>query len=187
LIYRIFIVVVFVAIIAGAVLLGSDQREAVSATTVDERAGDLGYVVRQARLIETGADGQPLYSLKADTIREPPGAAQSVELHQVEMGFRDTTGNQWNGRADSGELERDTGRVQLDGNVQLWGFLPGSPDQASIETEKLAVDIKAETARTKEPVTLLWGGNKAFAKGMSANLRQRTLHLESRVHATSEP
>ncbi len=185
-IYRIFIIVVFIAIIAGAVFLGSEQREPVSATTVDERAGDPGYVVRQARLVETGADGHPLYTIDADVIRQPPGSTD-VQLQQVKMGFRDTTGNQWSGRADSGVLGRNTDQVQLAGNVRIWGFLPGDPDQASIETEKLDVDMKSQTVDTQDPVTLNWSGNQAHARGMSANLKERTVHLKSRVHAISLP
>ncbi|HEY4210500.1 MAG TPA: LPS export ABC transporter periplasmic protein LptC [Steroidobacteraceae bacterium] len=183
-IYRIFIVVVFIAIIAGAVFLGSEQREPVASTTVDERAADPGYVVRQARLVETGADGHPLYTIDADLIRQPPGSTD-VNLEQVKMGFRDTAGNRWNGQADSAVLGRDTDQVELAGNVRIWGFLPGEPDQASIETEKLSVDMKTETAATKDPVTLNWSGNQAHARGMSANLKERTVHLRSRVHAIS--
>ena len=53
-IYRIFVVLVFIAIIVGSVLLGGQAPENVATTTVDERAGDLGYSARNTRMIETG-------------------------------------------------------------------------------------------------------------------------------------
>ncbi len=185
-IYRLFIVVVFIAIIVGSVLLGGQQREAVSPTTVDEKAGDLGYAARQAKLVETGADGRPLYTITADLIREPPKSS-TVELQQVQMRFRDTTGNEWNGRADNGELGQDTGKVQLAGNVQIWGLAPGSRDTASIATEKLSIDTREDMVNTEDPVTLVWTGRQIHSKGLAANLKDRVVHLQSSVHGTSAP
>src|SRR5581483_7762778 len=102
-IYRIFVVLVFIAIIVGSVLLGGQAPENVATTTVDERAGDLGYSARNTRMIETGPDGRPMYTIEAGFIHEPP-ASTTVLLSQVRLGFKDTNGNQWQGRADAGEM-----------------------------------------------------------------------------------
>ncbi len=184
--YRLFIALVFIAVIGGSILLGGQQREAVSPTTIDEKAGDLGYAARQARLIETGADGHPLYTIDADLINEPPGTA-NVDMQQVRMGFRDTSGNEWTGRADRGVAGQDTGKVELSGNVRVSGLLPDSKDEANIRTEKLFVDTHAQVVTTQEAVTLTLSGREIKAQGLSADLKDRVVHLESNVHGTYTP
>ncbi len=184
--YRVFVVLVFVAVIVGSIMLGGQQREPVSITTVDENAGDLGYAARQARVIETGPDGHPLYTIDADLINEPPGTA-NIQMQQMRMSFRDAAGHQWTGRSDTGVAAQDTGKVELLGNVQISGLLPGSPDEANISTDKLFVDTHEQTVATDEPVTLAAGKATIHAHGLSTNLNDGVVHLESSVHGTFSP
>jgi LPS export ABC transporter protein LptC len=184
--YRVFIVVVFIAVIIGSILLGGQQREPVSTTTIDESAGDLGYAARQARVTETGPDGHPLYTIDADLINEPPGTA-NIQLQRMRMSFRDAAGNEWTGRADTGVAAQDTGKVELLGDVQVSGVLPGLPDEANIRTEKLFVDTHDQTVTTDEPVTLAAGKATVRANGLSTNLNDGVVHLESNVHGTFSP
>ena len=72
-IFRILASLLFIAIIAGSFWLGGQQREAAPTTTVENPSGDPGYSARTAVLIETGPDGQPMYTLNADVIRQHPG------------------------------------------------------------------------------------------------------------------
>jgi LPS export ABC transporter protein LptC len=182
-IYRIFVLLVFIAIIVGSVLLGGQAPETVATTTVDERAGDLGYSARNTRMIETGPDGRPMYTIEARLIHEPPQST-TVLLDQVRLGFKDTNGNQWQGRADAGELGQNTGQVKLSGNVQITGRLPAMPDTATITTNELAIDTRADTVDTDEPLTVTWTGYVIRSKGLSANLKDRVIHLKSNVHGT---
>jgi len=69
-IYHTFVALVFISVIVASILLGGEQRGSVSPTTVDQRAADLGYAARQAQLVETGADGRPLYTIDAALIDE---------------------------------------------------------------------------------------------------------------------
>lgn len=188
-IYRAFIALVFVAVIVGSVMLGGQQREPVSRTTVDNAAADLGYAARQARVIETGADGHPLYTLDAALIKKPPGTTE-IQLQQVRLGFRDVSGNQWTGTADRGVAQQDTGsvgKVELSGNVVVSGVLPGSDTHVNIGTEQLSIDTRAETVETEEPVTLTTPKAKMTAKGLSTNLNEGLVHLKSNVHGTYLP
>ena len=188
-IYRAFIVLVFIAVIVGSVMLGGQQRKPVSRTTVDNAAADLGYAARQARVIETGADGHPLYTLDATLIKRPPGTTE-IQLQQVRLGFRDATGNQWTGTADHGIAQQDTGsigKVELSGDVQVSGVLPGSDTHVNIGTEQLSVDTRAETVETEDPVTFTTPKAKMTAKGFSTNLNDGLVHLKSNVHGTYFP
>jgi LPS export ABC transporter protein LptC len=182
-IYRIFMVLVFIAIIVGSVMLGGQAPENVATTTVDQRAGDLGYSARNTRMIETGPDGRPMYTIEASLIHEPPQST-TVLLQQVRLGFKDTSGNQWQGRADAGELSQKNGQVKLSGDVRISGKLPGMADTATITTDELAVDTDANTVDTDKPLTVTWAGNVIRATGLSADLKERVLHLKSNVHGT---
>src|ERR1041385_8649518 len=105
-IFRILAALLFIAVIAGSFWLGGEQREPTSTTTVEPSSVDLGYSARSAVLVETGADGLPMYTLNADVIRQHP--SDGVEFEQVQMSFRDANGQVWTGRANQGELVTDT-------------------------------------------------------------------------------
>ncbi|HKT71468.1 MAG TPA: LPS export ABC transporter periplasmic protein LptC [Steroidobacteraceae bacterium] len=184
-IFRIFTALFFIGIIVGSIVLGSPQREAVSATTVQESDGDLGYSARQARLTETGPDGTPIYTMDADAIRQHPG--EGVEADQVRLTFRDTEGNLWHARADRGELGQDTNKVDLAGNVVVSGIVPDGSDDAQILTQALQVDMPGAVVQTHDPVVLLWGGQEIKARGLVARLKERRVQLESSIHGTFSP
>ncbi|HZO24122.1 MAG TPA: LPS export ABC transporter periplasmic protein LptC [Steroidobacteraceae bacterium] len=179
-IFRIFATVVVLAIIAASIWFGGPQRGAIAPTPVEASSTDLGYSARRAVLIETGPDGLPMYTVHADVIRER--SVNDVEFTQVQMSFRDQAGQIWTARADHGELGQQTGSVELTGDVHVDGLLPGSPQNADLSTEKLAVDSRADVISTDDPVTLDWGGRKLSSHGMVAALAQRRLLLESAVH-----
>ena len=97
-------------------LLTAPQHESVARATAGPPLHDPGYSALQARLVQTGADGRPVYSLDAARIQQQPNRGL-VELEQVLLGFRDDSGNQWTARAARGELAQGSGVVQLDGDV----------------------------------------------------------------------
>ena len=181
--YRLAAVLALLALIVGVVLLSGPQREATAPSPAGTALNDPGYAARTARLVQTGADGTPLYSLDAAQISEQPDQS-NVELQQVQMGFRAATGEHWTARAAHGELGRDTGIVQLDGAVRVAGLLPGTGDQAEIATEHLSFDTRAQIATTEDPVTLTMSGRELHAIGMVARLKEGRVQLESAVHGS---
>jgi LPS export ABC transporter protein LptC len=185
-IFRILVALLFTAVIVGSFWLGGEQHETTATTTVENASGDLGYSAKDATLIETGTDGQPLYTLNADVVRQHPGDG-AVGFEQVRMTFRDTNGQIWKSRADEGQLIADTGKVDLAGNVHVNGVLPGSAQMADLSTEKLAVDLHENIIRTAEPVTLNSPGRELKSKGMTAELKERHLVLESAVRGLFTP
>jgi LPS export ABC transporter protein LptC len=184
-IFRVLAALLFVAIIVGSFWLGGEQRETTATTTVEASSADLGYSARNATLIETGADGLPVYTLNANVIRQHPG--DGVEFEQVQMSFRDADGQTWKGRADEGELTTETGKVDLAGNVHVNGLLPGSDQMADLATEKLSVDTHESIISTSQPVTVNSIGRQLKSKGMVATLKEHHLVLESNVRGTFTP
>src|ERR1700761_8590961 len=164
-IFRILAFLLVIGIIVGSFFLGGEQHETTSTTTtVDASTAELGYSARNATLVETGADGLPIYTLNANVIRQHPG--DGVEFETVQMSFRDNDGQTWKGRANHGELTTDTGKVDLSGNVHVNGLLPGSQEVADLATEKLAVDTHEDIISTSEAVTVNSTGRQLKSKGM---------------------
>ena len=185
-IYRIFVALAFVAVIVGTIVLGGQQGETTAPTTIEEPLRDPGYAARDARLVQTGADGHPVYTVNADVIRQQPDE-DTVELEQANLGFRDTTGNQWTARGEHGKVGQNTGKVELSGNVHVAGILPGTLQPGEIVTEHLSFDTHASVVNTRAPVTLTLPGQQIKATGLHATLKDGRVQLESRVHGTAQP
>src|SRR5215472_471035 len=184
-IYRLVVVLAGLSLVVGLVLLSGPQRGVV-VTATGAAAYDPGYAALGAHLVQSGADGQPLYSLDAARINQQPDD-DTVQLTQVQMGFRAASGQEWKARADRGQLGQDTGVVQLDGDVHVAGLLPGTRDQAQILTEHLSYDTRTEVVTTPDPVTLTMSGRELHAKGMVARLKEGHVQLESAVHGSYLP
>lgn len=180
-IYRILAILTIAAVIVASILLSHQQSAAPAAATVQQSGWDEGYSAQNARLVETGVDGSPLYTLDATTIRQLPDEDQ-VRLTQVRMSFRDPQGNPWTATADRGELEQSSQQVQLTGNVHVSGLLGAK--SAQITAAVLSVDIPEDVVSTSVPVQMLWGGQQLNSTGLTANLKQDRVHLESAVHGT---
>jgi LPS export ABC transporter protein LptC len=105
-----------------------------------------------------------------------------VQLDVVQMTYRASDGNEWKVRADSGQIRDDGEQIELYGHVHVDGLLPGSDEPAQIQTSVLTLDTRNEIVRTKAPVVLKWGARQLEASGLEANLKSRSVKLESRVH-----
>lgn len=183
-IYRIFAILTVVAVIIGSLLLARRNTVPRPTTTQQADTGE-GYSARDAQLIETGADGLPLYTLDAATIRQLPDADR-VQLTQVSM--RVTSGaDQWTATADQGDIVRGSNRIELDGHVRVSAFLQSAGSPILIATDKLSFNSRADIVSTADPVTLIWSGQRVDARGLEADLKARRLQLESSVHATITP
>lgn len=185
-IYRLVPLLALMALIIGVVALSGPQREPAAAAAVPAQVRDPGYAARQARLIQTGADGLPVYTLDANLIRQQP-AAGTVDLQQVQLAFRDADGNRWTARAAHGELGQDTGIIELDGAVHINGTVPGTEQPAIITGERLTFDTRAQLVTSHEPVSITMSGRRLDAHGLVANLKERRVQLESTVHGTYLP
>jgi len=185
-IFRILAAMLVFGIIVGSFFLGGEQRETTSTTTtLNASNAELGYSARDATLVETGADGLPIYTLNANVIRQHPG--DGVEFEQVQLSFRDPEGQTWKGRADHGELTTETGKVDLSGNVHVNGLLPGSQQVADLATDKISVDTHEDIISTAEPVTVSSVGRQLRSTGLVAALKEHHLVLQSNVRGTLTP
>jgi LPS export ABC transporter protein LptC len=140
-----------------------------------------GYAAHNARIVETGADGKPMYSLQAVTIQQDPDN-NNIDLTQVHMTFRDAYGGVWNATADQGRARPDSSRIDLKGNVDVRGSFAGVSQPAHFITDTLDIDTRADVIHTAAPVALDWNGNIVHARGLSASLKEHHVRLEADVH-----
>lgn len=145
-----------------------------------------GYSARDAVLIETGADGLPMYTLRAAHVRQQPDSDVAL-LDEVQMQFRDAAGHVWLGHAQQARVTDQASQVDLSGDVTITGELPGNGRPAAISSERLSVDTRSEVVSTEDPVTLEVSGQQLHARGLIAQLREQRVELESDVHGRYVP
>ena len=182
---RIFAVLVFVVVIGGTIFFGGQQSET-TAPTVIEEPHDPGYAARDAKLVQTGEDGRPLYTVDADVIRQQPND-NTIQLEKATLGFFDANGALWTARGNAGQVGQDTREVELSGNVHVNGTPQGTLQPAEIVTEHLNFDTSSKIASTRDPVTWTWSGQEIQGKGMRASLNDGRVQLESAVHGKAVP
>jgi LPS export ABC transporter protein LptC len=141
---------------------------------------DPGYIATNAEIIQTGADGRPLYRLEARRVEQSRAGAE-IQVTEPRLSYQEGSGPQWTLRADTGILPPDAGRADLAGSVYA---VATRPDELPLEirTDRLSVDMDRQLVTTAEPVSIAWGRDHVTAVGMRADLKADTLRLESRVH-----
>jgi LPS export ABC transporter protein LptC len=185
-IYRLAALLALLGLIVGLVVLTAPQPESVARTSAEQPLHDPGYSAVQARLVQTGSDGLPVYTLDAAQIQQEPNRGV-VQLQQVRLGFRDANGNQWKARAVRGEVAQGSGVIQLNGDVHVSGILPGTDEPTEITSEHLAFDTNAQVVTTEVPVRMVMSGRELAARGLVANLKDGHVQLESAVHGAFLP
>lgn len=183
--YRLLALLALAVLIVGIVVLSGTQREITPATTVGPPR-DAGYSALKARLVQTGPDGKPVYTLDAARIQQQPDQGV-VNLEQVQLGFRDDSGDLWSARSERGALAQNSGIVSLEGDVHVDGVLPGTEERAEISTQHLAFDTHSQVVATRDPVTIVMTGRQLHAEGLVASLKERHVQLESAVHGSFLP
>jgi LPS export ABC transporter protein LptC len=185
-IYRIFAALVFIVVLGGTIFFGGSQNGATAPTIVEE-PHDPGYAARDAKLVQTGPDGRPLYTVNADIIRQQPND-NSVELENPRLGFYDSNGSLWTARGEHGQVGQDTGVIELSRDVHVNGTPQGALQPAEIFTDRrLAFDTNTKIVSTQDAVTLTWSGQEMKGKGMQAALNDSRVQLESAVHGIAVP
>ena len=181
---RVLIGLAVVALVVGFLISGQGTGSSLARKST-EASGDLpGYSARNARVVETGDDGRPQYTLDAKVVRQRAND-QRVQLDAPRMTFFSSDGTTWHVVARSGLIQSDGSNVDLFGDVKLDGEVQTRP--VSLATSILSFDTQAEIARTQAHVTFDSNGGQLAGTGLLANLKEGTVRLESRVHGSYPP
>jgi LPS export ABC transporter protein LptC len=168
-------------IVAVWLTLGTGTQGPAAARTSGPSAADQGDAATDATVVETGADGLPMYTLQARQVQQDPDS-NLVHLTTVHMTFNDTSGGRWQARSDRADAQQDSEQVDLMGAVDVSGIFSGSDQPAHILTDRLHVDTRAQIIRTRSPVTLKWTGYVVDARGLVVTIKDHNIKLESEVH-----
>jgi LPS export ABC transporter protein LptC len=177
---------VIALIVTGWLVLDREESGSVTPAAAPSLPENPGYSARNAQILETGVDGQPMYTVNAKVIREMP-ATSTVTLDDVQMQLRDDHGTVWTAHADHGHIQEDSALVDLTGDVTVSGVLPGTTSPAVLTTTELGVDTHNQIISTQAPVQFDWSGQTLNARGFVARLKDQQVRLESEVHGRIRP
>lgn len=171
-----------------AALLGGCARGAGDVADADAatRAVDPGYSASDAQVIETDATGAPRYTLRAAAIQQDPRTLE-VTLEGLSMQVADGGDTAWRLTAESGRMPEDASRIELSGDVRVAGTIGRGAEPIEIRAETLSYDIAPGRVSSPSDVTIRLSGKWLAAHGMEANLKQRQVSLESKVHGRFVP
>lgn len=187
-IYR--LLILFGLVLVGvAVWLTLTPRHAtpLTAQSSGPAGNDQGYAATDASLVETGADGAPLYTLQAHQVQQDPDT-DITHLTTVHMTFRDSAGGEWQAHSDTAEVQQDSSKIDLAGAIDVSGMLGENPQPAHILTDQLHIDTQTQVIRTRSPgVTLKWAGLVVQARSLVVNAKDHDVKLEGGVHGQFAP
>jgi LPS export ABC transporter protein LptC len=171
-------------VVIGLSFVGGDSGEARrgAAAPPDQP----GYFLTGATITDIGADGVARVHIDAARIEQIPGD-NGFRLIDLKLTYAVAPDQDWLVTADRGLVPAVSETVQLIGNVRMHGMLASAQPEAVIETQSLSVDTQASTARTDDDVTIQFGTRSLAARGLEADLKQRHVRLESRVHGLFPP
>ena len=154
--------------------------------TEDGPAAPLGYYLRDAAITVMDVDGSVLYEITAAAIEERPDQNETI-LSRVYVRYSPTTEVPWEVSAESGVIPSDERFIELSGAVELSSIPDDLSDRTIIRAPRLRFAPDDFLATTDTTVSLVLGKQRLDAVGMSANLQDDQLELESSVHGRFEP
>jgi LPS export ABC transporter protein LptC len=156
-------------------------------TLSDARQADLpGYYLKNAVLTDYDAAGNPAIRIEAERIDQIDHGTE-VALYNIRVNYQATGGQSWVMVGDVAHVQPGGKVIDVNGNVRLQG--ESSPNDATtvVHADALSYDIPGSVVSTKSDVRIDFTGHTLTARGMTANLKERTMRLESRVHGRFQP
>lgn len=186
-IYRL-LILLGLALIGAALWLTLSPRQAepVTAHSSGPARPDSGYSATDASLVETGADGLPLYTLQARRVQQDTDT-NIINLSTVNMTAHDTHGGKWQARSDQAQVGQDAAQIDLSGSIDVFGTFAGNEHPVHVLTDILRVDTRTEVIQAPAAVTLTWAGMIVNARGLVINTKQSSIKLLANVHGQFSP
>jgi lipopolysaccharide export system protein LptC len=146
----------------------------------DERAGTPGYYLKNAVLTDYDAAGNPSLRLTAEHIDQIDHGTE-VELYYVRADYDSPDNQAWVIVGNEAHVLPGGNIVDLSGDVRLQGLEDGPEGPAVVRSDTMSYDVSEAVASTKSDVRITLGLHSLNARGLSANLKDHTVRLESRV------
>lgn len=183
--FRIFTVLAVVALIVSTWILTSPARRPHAQS--DAKQADLpGYYLKNAVLTDYDLAGNPGIRIEAERI-DQIAHGNEVALYNVRIAYQAPNGQSWVMVGDAAHVEPGGKVVDVSGNVRLQGEGTGLENAAVIRTDALSYNVPDGVASSQRDVRIDFGAHSLTAHGLIANLKERTLRLESKVNGRFQP
>jgi LPS export ABC transporter protein LptC len=183
--FRVFTVLAVAALVISTWILSSPSHRPLAPGAV--KPAELpGYYLKHAILTDYDASGAPSLRVEAERI-DQIAHGNEVELYNVRVNYDPPGGQAWVLIGDTAHVQPGGKVIDVAGNVRLQGENPGTPGTAVIRTDLLSYNVPEGIASTKSDVRIDYGGHILTARGLSANLKERTMRLESKVNGRFLP
>jgi LPS export ABC transporter protein LptC len=145
-----------------------------------------GYYFKNSVLTDYDLDGNPGIRIEAERI-DQIAHGNEVALYNVHVEYQTESGETWNMVGDVAHVQPGGKVIDVSGNVRLQGEAEGREGTAIIHTDTLRYDVPDAIASTKDDVRIDFEKHTLTARGLIANLKERTMRLESRVSGRIHP
>jgi len=183
--FRVFTVLAVVALCISTWILSSPARRPQTQTSAKE--SDLpGYYLKNAVLTDYDLAGDPNVRIEAERI-DQIAHGNEVALYNVRVVYQVPNGQSWVMVGDVAHVQPGGKVVDVSGNVRLQGEATGREAAAVVHTDTLSYDVPDAVVSTKSDVRIDFAEHTLTAHGLNANLKERTMRLESKVNGRFHP
>ena len=185
--FRVFTIIAVVALGISTWILTGPARHA--ERQPNAKPTDLpGYYLKNAVLTDFDIAGNPSVRIEAERI-DQIAHGNEVALYNVRVNYQAPSGENWVMVGDVAHVQPGGKVIDVSGNVRLQGEAgaTGRETPAVMHTDTLRYDIPDGVATTKDDVRIDFAEHTLTARGLVANLKERTLRLESKVNGRFHP
>jgi LPS export ABC transporter protein LptC len=177
---RLLILLVALSVLVVLLYVQNSQNTGPASTRTQDTASQPGFVALDAHIIQTGDDGQPVYTLDASQISQPVPQGL-IYLTSPVLHYTPAGGNPWVLTAEHGQLPQGGHMADLSGMVKASGKPQGSAQLLHFSTALLHVNMQTDIASTPAVVHSDWAGSLLSGRGMRADLKSGELQLFNEV------
>jgi len=183
--FRVFTVLAVVALCVSTWILSSPARR--PQTQANAKQADLpGYYLKNAVLTDYDLAGDPNIRIEAERI-DQIAHGNEVALYNVRVVYQIPNGQSWVMVGDVAHVQPGGKVVDVSGNVRLQGEATGREGAAVVHTDTLSYNVPDALVSTKSDVRIDFAEHTLTAHGLNANLKERTMRLESKVNGRFHP
>jgi LPS export ABC transporter protein LptC len=183
--FRIFTLLAVIALGVSTWILSSPSHRPTQ-TAAGASSALPGYYLKNAIMTDYDENGAVSVRLHADRIDQIDHGPE-VALSNVQVDYQSPQGQAWVLFGDTGQVEAGGKILDVAGNVRLEEQSAEHADAAVMHTDKLRYDVANALATTQSDVRIDFGVHTLTARGLVANLKERTVRLESRVNGRFQP
>ncbi|MDE1923424.1 MAG: LPS export ABC transporter periplasmic protein LptC [Gammaproteobacteria bacterium] len=150
------------------------------------KAARPGYYLLDAVLTDYDQNGAPSVKIAAARI-DQIGGGEEVALHDIHVNYQAPGGESWVMAGDLAHIEPGGDVVDVQGHVQLRGTDANRRGAAIISSDQMTYDVATAVASTPGDVRFDFLDQTLTARGLVADLKSRTVRLESRISGHFAP